>query len=282
MNKNSNRTKIQASKSTQNGSKAYAHADTPRAFTRLISGSGKRPHSSLDNGDNNTLSKKKQKRKQATKSDPSGVNTQSAAGPAPRAVDIPKILPGERLGDYAARVDHALPIAGLARSGKVKVEGMKERQTRMEKRLHRMYADWRAEEARLKEKEEEAREKQEEEDEEQEAKYGSQVFEGFDGPGRKSKKRRRKVIGETGGVDDDDPWAELKVKREGRRGLHDVVQAPPVFKAVPKEKFKVRNGAKVNVVDVPNKAGSLKKREELGEARREVIERYRAMMKKGN
>lgn len=191
----------------------------------------------------------------------------------------PKILPGERLGDYAVRVDQALPITGLARKGRVNIVGMKERQTRTEKRLQRMYADWRAEEARIKEKEEEEREQEEEEEEEREANYGTA---GVEQGSRKGKKRRRKVIGEEGGADDDDPWAELKTMREERRGLHDVAQAPPVFKAVPREKFKVRDGARVNVADVPNKAGSLKKREELGEARREVIERYRAMMKKGS
>jgi len=80
---------------------------------------------------------------------------------------------------------------------------------------------------------------------------------------------------------DDDPWEALKTTREKPRGLHDVAQAPPEFKILPKEKFKVRNGAVAQVADVPNKAGSLKRREELGEARRSIIERYRQMMNKG-
>lgn len=86
------------------------------------------------------------------------------------------------------------------------------------------------------------------------------------------------MIGETG--DDDDPWAELKAKREAPKGLHDVAQAPPSLKKV-RQKFKVKDGAKVQVVDVPNAAGSLKRREELSDARKEVIERYRAMMGRG-
>jgi hypothetical protein len=57
-----------------------------------------------------------------------------------------------------------------------------------------------------------------------------------------------------------------------------VAQAPPEL-VKPKEKFKPIRGAKVDVANVPNKSGSLMKREELGDARREVIERYRAMMK---
>ena len=83
--------------------------------------------------------------------------------------------------------------------------------------------------------------------------------------------------------DEDDPWAVLKSKREAPKGLHDVVQAPPSMNVVPKEKFKVRNGAKVSVANVPGASGmkSLKQREELSEARKEVIERYRAMMKGG-
>ena len=77
---------------------------------------------------------------------------------------------------------------------------------------------------------------------------------------------------------DDDPWAELHAKRDKPKGLHDVAEAPPSFKSLPREKFKIRNGAKADVVDVPNAAGSLKRREELSETRRDVIARYREMM----
>jgi hypothetical protein len=61
-------------------------------------------------------------------------------------------------------------------------------------------------------------------------------------------------------------------------GLNDVVQAPPTFTKVPKDKFKVR-GARVEVEDVPKASGSLRRREELGSVRRSVVEGYRAMMK---
>ena len=60
--------------------------------------------------------------------------------------------------------------------------------------------------------------------------------------------------------------------------MHDVVQAPPVFSVLPKERFKIKSGARVDVANVPNKAGSLKRREDLGGARKGVIARYRQMM----
>jgi len=199
----------------------------------------------------------------------------AVAVPAAPAVEVPKIMPGERLADYSARVDQALPIGGLARKGKVKVEGIKERRTKTEKRLHKMYDSWREEEARRKEKLEEQQEQEEEEEDERDAEMG-----GKPAPllpdGRKAKRRR--MIGEKAD-DDGDPWAVLKTRRDAPKGLHDVVQAPPSFKAVPKEKFKVRNGAKVDVANIPTAAGSLKRREELSDARRDVIERYRAIMK---
>ena len=187
-------------------------------------------------------------------------------------VEAPKIKPGERLRDFAARVDQALPVGGLARKGKTKIEGLalKERQTKKEKKMHKMYAAWRVEEAKRKEKLEEQEELEDEARDDMEASLGGQSL--------RFVNRERKA--RQNGEQDDDPWAGLKARREQPKGLHDVVQAPPTFKAIPKEKFKVRNGAKVDVADVPTAAGSLKRREELGEARREVIERYRAMIKK--
>jgi hypothetical protein len=180
------------------------------------------------------------------------------------------------MSEFSTRVDQALPVSGLARKGNVKIEGLKERRTKTERKLHKMYASWREEEARRKERLEEAQEQAEEEDDEKEAELGGQSVALTQG----RRQKRTKQVGEVEDGDDD-PWEELKAKRDRPRGLHDVVQAPPTFKVVPKERFKVKNNAKVDVANVPNAAGSLKKREELGEARREVIERYRAMMKAG-
>ncbi|KAK5167838.1 uncharacterized protein LTR77_007537 [Saxophila tyrrhenica] len=269
--------KVKAKRPKPETGKGYKHDDTPRAFSRMLAlqASKKRQRSGLDDGDDTRASRKKQRKAASQGAGTTEVApTATAQGPSS---EVPKILPGERLGDFAARVDHALPVTGLARKGKVQVDGVKERQTKTERRLQKMYASWREDEARLKEKEEERQEEEEEAEEERDAELGGKQAQ-FPDSNRKSKKRRR-MVGEQGG-DDDDPWAELAARREQRKGLHDVVQAPPSFKTVPKEKFKVRNNARVDVENVPGTAGSLKRREELGDARREVIERYRAMMGK--
>ena len=284
--------------------------DTPKAFARLMawqsSGGKTKLPSGLDNGDDRRPLKKKQKKDNADGDGDGGnkgnTSTSSAAATAAVATataktnaqrdsiqkdanNVPKIQPGEKLADFAARVDQALPVSGLARRGGKKNGDLGERQTKTEKRLQKMYADWRVEDARIKEKLEEARElaEEEEEDDEVDEETGVRknvqvpVVGGGDGGG---KKRRKRMIGEERDREDD-PWAELKLKRDEPKGLHDVAQAPPEFKAIPREKFKVRNGAIAQVADVPNAAGSLKRREELGAERMNIIEQYRAMMNRG-
>ncbi|KAK5684100.1 hypothetical protein LTS10_003964 [Elasticomyces elasticus] len=259
--------------SSNSSSKGYKSDDTPRAFARLMAfqTTGKRV-SGLDDGSGGRKAKKRkvaeEKRVVEAVSKPVVVKKV-----VEEVQELPKILPGERLADYSARVDRALPMsATLARKGNVKVEGVKERVTKTEKRLKKMYASWREEEARRKEKVEEAAEEEEEAEEERRAKYGEN-YRAAESAGGK----RKRVIGEE--VEEEDPWKVLEERREKRKGLHDVVTAPPTMKVIPKERFKVKEGAKVDVNNVPGKAGSLKRREELGEARRDVIERYRAMMK---
>jgi hypothetical protein len=274
------------SKKTQNGNRkrkageihsSYKHDDTPRAFTRMMqlqsAKKRQRPARDEEEPDKGRSNKRRKKIEQpAIASAQEELQHQETA-----KTEAPKILPGERLADFAARVDQALPVGGLKRKGKVKVEGMKERQTKTEKRLQKMYAAWRVEDARRKEKLEEQEELEEEARDDMETSLGGQSLR-FTELDKKGKERTKATGGR--GAQDEDPWAELKAKREQRRGLHDVVQAPPTFNAVPKEKFKVRNGAKVDVADVPAAAGSLKRREELSGARKEVIERYRNMMKR--
>ncbi|KAK1808979.1 hypothetical protein LTR12_016649 [Friedmanniomyces endolithicus] len=274
-------------KRTSTATTDYKEDDTPRAFARLMQfqTTGKRP-SGLDD---ERASRKAKKRKTATDTTPSAakkpepVPTPKPAVPATDLSTVPKILPGERLADYSARVDQALPVSGLARKGKnARVEGVKERVTKTEKRLKKMYAAWREEDIRRKEKAEEVQEEEEEAEEERRAKWGEGYRASLITSTRRGKKQ--KVIGEADGSDDDgevDPWAVLNSRREKPKGLHDVVLAPPTLKVVPKEKFKVKEGARVQVADVPAAAGSLKRREELGEARRDVIERYREIMRGG-
>lgn len=227
--------------------------------------------SGLDNGE------PRKKKAKTSNGQGEGGKKEADAGSKKAKAEAPKIMPGERMSEFSARVNQAMPVSGLARKGKANIEGMKERRTKKEKQMHKMYAEWRAEEAKIKEREEEAREKAEEEDEEKEAEFGGQKIK-FPESERAKKGRKKKEIGETD-ERDEDPWAVLKQQRGKRAALNDVVQAPPELKVVPKEKFKVKGGARVNVANVPNASGSLKKREELGDARREVIERYRAMMR---
>ncbi|OCK76288.1 hypothetical protein K432DRAFT_306678 [Lepidopterella palustris CBS 459.81] len=245
----------------------YGADDTPKAFARLMQfhAAGRGPKG-LDNGDRPNGSNKKRK-----------LNPDNASPDNPKAASaavaaVPQIMPGERLSDFSARVNHALPISGLANRGK----GVKDRVTKHEKKLKRLQDGWRKEEARIREKEEEERELAEEEADEHAAMWEDKTA---DLPaGRKSKKGRRgKVVGEWDD-DDGDPWEVLRVKRGGHGGLHDVVQAPPELGRAPREAFKVRDGARVEVGHVPNKAGSLRRREELGEERKSIIESYRRIM----
>lgn len=259
---------------------AYKADDTPKSFARLMQfQSGKKLANALDNGEPRS---KKRKRETTTAS------TTPAKPPKPvqqaptKTMEMPKIQPGEKLSEFAARVDQALPVTGLTRKGKSDL-GPKDRQTKTEKRLHKMYAEWRKEDARRKELVEEAQEEAEEEDEDEggeNLRYEDKDAQEDAAERKGSKKRRKRMIGEQKD-DDDDPWAELKSKRDEPKGLHDVAKAPPEFKTIPREKFKVRNGAVAQVADVPNAAGSLKRREELGATRRSVIEQYRAIMSRG-
>lgn len=202
----------------------------------------------------------------------------SEAQPQPKLT----IQPGERLSEFAQRVNQALPLTGVNRNGK-KIPGVRDhRVTRHEKKLKRLQSGWRKEEERIRDKELEAQELAEEERDEVDAMWEDKTAdlpgssEGNGKKGSKKKVKRRLVAGE---VDEkDDPWEALKKSRVQRKGLHDVVQAPPTFDRIPREIFKVKNGAKVNVNNVPNQAGSLRKREELGEQRQTIIDTYRALM----
>lgn len=245
----------------------YGEDDTPKAFSRLMQlGRTGKGVKGLDNGD-----RPRGKKRKANDDEKQSAQKAQPAKPAPEA---PKILPGERMSDFAARVDQSLPVSGLARKGK-NIEGVKERRTKTEKRIQKMISDWREEEEKIQDREQEERDLAEIEEDEEKAMWEDKTAPiPTQGGGKKKGKRKAQ--------DDDDPWAVLKTKRDEPKGLHDVAQAPPTFKAIPKEKFKVKNGAKVHVADVPTAAGSLRKREELGEERKNIIEKYRAMMSAKN
>ena len=246
---------------------------------------GKKLPKGLDDGVKESKSAKKKRILAEAETEEGDKPESQPSKPIAAEAQVPTIRPGERMSEFSARVDAALPVSGLinktAKNGKDPL-GLKVGRTKTEKRMHRMYDEWREQDRKIKEKREEAQELAEEEveDEDGQVRWKVDVDAAQGTSGKKSKKgKKKKVIGELDDGDDD-PWAGLKRERGQKIGLNDVVQAPPTFKTLPKEKFKVR-GARVEVEDVPKASGSLRRREELGEVRRSVVEGYRAMMKKG-
>lgn len=245
---------------------------------------GKRLPKGLDDGIVDPA-KKNKKRKLDTASTPTAVSEAPlphlpppSPPPPPPPTEthpLPKIKPGERLSDFAARVDQALPLSGLRSTDKqraAKVPGLQERTTKHNKRLARMQAEWREAERRRKEKREEEIDELEDVREE----HGL-LWNGVASTSKKKKRRR-------GNDDDDeDPWKALeKAKADAKqRNLQDVVQAPPQLVKVTSKFEEVvtgGGGVGVDVGNVPGRVGSLRKREAVGAVRREVIDAYRRKM----
>ncbi|KAK7934805.1 hypothetical protein PG985_000300 [Apiospora marii] len=264
--------------------------DAPRAFRRLMALSGgKRTRSGLDNGDDHeSKNKKKAKAKAAaaagTSTETGATETKAAPKETKEAIEIPKIKPGERMSEYAARVDQALPISGLigktAKQGKDPLGG-KVWRTKKERQMHKLYDEWREEERKIKEQREEDLEEQaEREAEEEEQGISWKIPKELSGAGGKKGKKgkRARLLGEAND-DEEDPWAELKRKRgESRPKLHDVAKAPPELHKINTAKLLSVRGAAVSVDNVPKAAGSLRRREELQGEREKVIAAYRKMM----
>jgi hypothetical protein len=259
----------------------YGADDTPKAFQRLMAFSqgGPKKRSGLDDGTVKTKKQKKQAAAEAVEKD----NANNKSEEQTQSNSVLKIQPGESMREFRARVDAALPMSGISKSGK-KVAGVSDhRVTKHERHLKRLQKGWREEEARIREKEMEAKELAEEEQDELDAMWEDKTSDlpttrTVNGKTKKAKKNKRKLL--VGEIDNgsEDEWEALKKKRQERKGLHDIVHAPPTFDKVPREIFKVKNGAGAKVGNVPNSAGSLRKREELGEERQKMIEKYREMM----
>ncbi|KAJ5610975.1 hypothetical protein N7510_007694 [Penicillium lagena] len=280
--------------------------DTPKAFRRLMQfqTTGQRTPSGLDTGKKQQQQQKKdniqgsegnnkKRKREDTKNEADKSKTKDTVS----AQEMPKILPGEKLSDFAARVDRTLPLSAMKKSIAPGVGKMREdRQTRHEKHLRRLQQGWREEDARIREREQAEREERESEMEEQlrlwkeweaEAGAGKKKKAAASAAGKKRKKGKnnRTAAGgddEMGGHvsddDDPDPWAKLKKRdRERKANPFDVVQAPPQL-TKPREIFKVRGGAKVDVANVPAAVGSLRRREELAGERRTIVEEYRRLM----
>ncbi|KAI0883154.1 uncharacterized protein GGS22DRAFT_167999 [Annulohypoxylon maeteangense] len=249
--------------------------DAPRAFKRLMAfAGGKKPRSGLDNGDEPMGKNKKKKTATATTTPDSEVKE------AKETREIPTIRPGERMSEFSARVDAALPVSGLinnsVRNGKDPL-GLKVWKTKKERKMHKLYDEWREEERKIKEKKEEELELQAEKELEEEEMGVTWKLDSQGGGKRKKKGKRSKYLGEIADADED-PWEALKKKRgEAKIGLHDVVQAPPEFSVKPQKKITV-GGAVVEVGGIPKAAGSLRRREELQTVRDDIVASYRKLM----
>lgn len=241
--------------------------DAPRAFKRLMAlKEGKLPPKSVEDTGETPGKKKKKSKEEETR---------------PNLSEELKIRPGERLSEFAQRVDAALPLGGLVKktvkNGKDPL-GLKVRQTKKERKIQNMIKEWREIDRKVKERLEEERELQEEKDLETEMTYGVSLKMELEGTGKKKKKKGKgkKFLGEVGDPDED-PWEEIKRRRgESKPGLNDVATAPPELKK-PKKNLLVR-GATVAVQDIPKAAGSLRQREELQSIRQQIVEQYRKMM----
>ncbi|KAL2862760.1 uncharacterized protein BJX67DRAFT_365714 [Aspergillus lucknowensis] len=299
--KGSSKTSTKQNSNAAVRNKSALDDDTPRAFRRLmllqernqIGGKSNKKRKRDGDGDDYSdgsrsesdtpvITQKSTNKKKA----PARTTTTTSTNQEPRektaAPLAPKILPGEKLSDFAARVDREMPLSQMKRSNnpskpndlpKIKDH----RSTKHEKHLRRLQAQWREDDARIKEREALEREEREEEMEEQ-----LRLWKEWEIESGKRKRNRNAPAGKRksgDGADNDDgpdPWAKLKKKRSAVNPF-DVAQAPPQLKK-PREVFKVRGGAKVDVANVPSSVGSLRRREELANERRNIVEEYRRLM----
>ncbi|KIH90882.1 hypothetical protein SPBR_00656 [Sporothrix brasiliensis 5110] len=288
------RRKREANKDSVSASTKASH-DTPRAFRRLMSlTGGKRVRQGLDTG---VVETKKQKKQRLAKeraaaaaaaaataggdddeADVSTTQTTVAAAAAPphatsasasdaAPAEALTIRPGERLSEFASRVDAALPLAGLVKSstpggagGKDPLGIAKTYRTKQERKLHKLYDQWRLDDARIKEREAEAREEAEEREAELDETLGvkwrldfqqglaTKQGGGANGKKKKKQQQQRQALGGSannyGAADDDDVWAAFNRKKAAatkstvRAGVHGTVAAPPELTKIDSSKFK--------------------------------------------
>lgn len=279
--------------------------DTPRAFTRLLNYTlkGRKPPSGLD--DNPGPPSRKRKRTVDT-SVPQPLIPNKPSKTSNSLPDPPKILPSEPLSAFAARVDAALPVIGLARSRRDGgLEGEGARQTKMERKMQKMQRQWREDDRRRRERAEEEADVDMGEDGERDVSGKINtlrlVGDNSQANGKKKKKKnpkknnRRKhqlAQSDLDDDDDDDPWAAVARKRaehmanstststpkdRGLVGLHDVVLAPPQFSRVPRVKIGAAGPERRD--GIPPSVPGLRRQGELSAARRDVVEGYRRMMR---
>lgn len=270
--------KREANKDSVSASTKTSH-DTPRAFRRLMSlAGGKRIRAGEDTG---IVETKKQKKARLAKEravtaaaegggdDDQEEQAETAATTAAAAAATATaekaaiagltIRPGERLSEFNSRVDAALPLSGLIKKstpggagGKDPLGIAKVYRTKQERKLHKLYDQWRVDDVRIKEREAEAREEAEERDAELDETLGVKWRLDFQQgqatkQGAGSKKKRKLGAGGSAnnyGAADDDVWAEFNRKRGAatkstvRAGIHGVVGAPPELTKIDTSKFK--------------------------------------------
>ncbi|KAL9640814.1 MAG: hypothetical protein Q9164_000049 [Protoblastenia rupestris] len=241
--------------------------DTPRAFTRLLA-PYRPPRSGQDDG---TRPSKKRKLAPST---PAPIT-----GPLqPAKSEELKIKPNEPLSYFAARVDAALPFAGLSKTKNINDPKLKHlargRKTKTEKKMQRMQREWREEDKRRKDRSEGMGRGEEGEGVVDEDGVEEMGVDEAEGEGVRQKARKGKGKGRE--AEDEDPWAHIKAKRQegttngeerGLVGLHDVVQAPPRF-TMRKASGQIKKGE-----------GGMTQQIELGEARKSVVQGYRTTMR---
>lgn len=169
---------------------------------------------------------------------------------------------------------------------------LKEKSSRLQRKIEKKVSTWRTEDVRLREKRAadmaQHREKEEARIAELLEKSGvsasvmddPEVLRQFGLVDEAADEEEKRKVGgkkKRKGKDEDD-WEVLKAKREKPKGLHDVVQAPPELKVV-KDKFKAQ---KNNGLPGGGGDAGLKRKAELSEARLETIRRYREMMGRKN
>lgn len=159
--------------------------------------------------------------------------------PEQKAPAVPTIRPGESMSDFSARVDASIPVAGLinktARGGKDPL-GLKIYRTRKERKMHKLYDQWRAEEKKIHEMKEEELERVAERELEEDTPYasagGPMAWDSIPQEGKSKGKKKRKRGGK-GKDKEEDPWEELRrIRGERKVKLRDVAQAPPTLQKV--------------------------------------------------
>ncbi|PWY88996.1 hypothetical protein BO70DRAFT_426672 [Aspergillus heteromorphus CBS 117.55] len=280
--------------------------DTPRAFRRLMQFQNPKPTPTNTSESSNNNNNKKRKRnatqddtttttttnsrkKKTPATEPTTTTTStSTSTPSDPPIAAPQILPGEKLSDFAARVDREMPLSHMKRTHKPEDPSLpkirESRVTKHEKHLKRLQAQWRKDDKEILEREALEREERAEEMDEQLALWETWKAEAGQGRAKKKGGAGGGMVRKGGNVKkkdaDADPWAKLKKRdRLAKRAVNplDVVQAPPQLTR-PREIFKVRGGARVDVANVPAAGGSLRRREELAAERKNIVEEYRRLM----